>query len=46
MLTMKYPLCINCGKELTEVFDEITKSYTGHIWHCECMSDNVDIFIG
>jgi len=39
--------CLMCGKEMTEVFDEIAQEYTGNIWHCDdCMPDGTNLSIG
>ena len=38
--------CIVCGRKMVEVFDDIAKKYTGHLWRCEyCMKDNPDLVI-
>ena len=29
--------CFNCGKEMTQVKDSITKTFTGYNWKCKCM---------
>ena len=43
---MKKERCKICGEEMVEVYDNIAKKYTGHLWRCEtCMKDNPDMVI-
>ena len=38
--------CLVCNKEMTEVYDDISKRYTGHLWRCEnCMKDSPNLII-
>lgn len=32
----KAQICLNCGKPMKPVYDEIAKKITGYIWECEC----------
>ena len=43
---MEKQICINCGKEMIEVFDEIAQRFTGHLFRCECMPEGVVMMIG
>lgn len=38
--------CLSCGKWMEPVYDEIAKKYTGYIWHCSCMSDDINVMSG
>ena len=36
------PKCLICEKEMEEVYDEIAKEFTGHLWECKkCMPGKV-----
>ena len=43
---MKGEICLNCGKEMKLVYDDIAKKITGHLWHCVCMPEKVNVSIG
>jgi len=38
--------CISCGRWLIPVKDEITNTYTGHVYTCKCLPKNIRIGIG
>jgi hypothetical protein len=38
--------CLQCGKEMVEVMDSKTKTFTGYNWHCDtCMPTGVVLSI-
>lgn len=39
-------LCALCGKPMKPVFDEVAGTFTGHLWHCDCMPDDMILSIG
>ncbi len=38
--------CLTCGKEMYQVRDNKTNTYTGHLWRCDCMPKNMIISVG
>jgi len=40
------PKCLNCGKEMIEVFDEVAKEFTGYLWRCKCMPESAIVSVG
>jgi len=40
------PKCLNCGKKMKPVKDKMAKTYTGYLWHCDCMPKHLDASIG
>jgi hypothetical protein len=34
-------ICLVCGKEMFEVLDSKTKTFTGYNWRCECMPKGI-----
>lgn len=42
----KKEICLNCGKEMESVADEMTGAVTGYLWRCECMPEGVEVSIG
>ena len=43
---VKLKKCLNCGKLMVPVKDPILKTYTGYLWHCDCMTKGTVISIG
>lgn len=46
MNTKNKEICKTCGKEMTEIFDEIAGKFTGYLWRCECMPEGLVVSIG
>jgi len=38
--------CLKCGRYMKQLKDPITKTYTGHLWRCSCMSPDYKVSIG
>ena len=38
--------CFRCGRHMEEVFDQIAKKYTGHLWKCRTCNPHFTISIG
>lgn len=38
--------CLNCGREMKQVKDPVTGTFTGHLWRCKCMIKNTYLSIG
>lgn len=38
--------CPECGEEMEEVVDPISKEKNGYLWHCKCMGKDTNLSIG
>lgn len=36
MSEIKNEICLQCGRDMTPVYDRIAKKVTGYLWECEC----------
>ncbi len=41
--TVRKHICLNCKKEMYEVWDSIAKCYNGYGWSCECMPKDMKL---
>ena len=38
--------CLNCGKNMDPVKDDVAGEITGYLWHCECMPAGTQLSVG
>jgi len=39
------PKCLNCGKKMFKVYDDIAGKFTGYLWRCECIPDGISAWL-